>query len=69
MNISCDCYHMQQARESVEQGQRMDPPEGTPKEVYDNVMWECWQYEADDRPTFSDIVKVLKSIISKLPKK
>jgi len=63
------CFHAQQARESVEQGHRMEAPESTPKEVYNKVMWECWHYEPDDRPTFPDIVKTLKSIISKMPKK
>ena len=47
----------------------MEPPEGTPREVYDKVMWECWHYEPDDRPGFSDIVKVLKVILPELPKK
>ena len=47
----------------------MDAPEGTPQDVYNKVMWECWHYEADDRPTFTDIVKVLKVILPKLPKK
>lgn len=63
-------YHpVQQARESVEQGHRMDAPEGTPSDVYHQVMWECWHYEPDDRPTFTEIVKTLKVILPKLPKK
>lgn len=47
----------------------MEPPEGTPREVYDKVMWECWHYEADDRPSFSAIVKALKVILTNLSKK
>jgi len=47
----------------------MEPPEGTPKEVYDTVMWESWHYDPDDRPTFPDIVTRLKAILAKLPKK
>ena len=59
----------QQAREAVEQGHRMDPPEGTPKEVYDDAMWPCWYYEPEERPTFSELVTKLKGIISKMSKK
>lgn len=47
----------------------MSPPEGTPKDVYDKVMYPCWYDDPDDRPTFTDIVTALKAILSKLPKK
>ena len=59
---------MQQARESVEQGHRMDAPEGTPMDVYDKVMCQCWHYDPDDRPTFTSVVKTLKSILPSLKK-
>ena len=59
----------QQARESVEQGHRIEEPEGTPKEVYDHAVWPCWYYEPEDRPTFSELVTTLKGIISKMLKK
>ncbi|XP_065905172.1 tyrosine-protein kinase Fer-like isoform X2 [Dysidea avara] len=55
-----------QAREFVEQGHRMDAPEGTPKEVYDEIMCKCWLSEPEKRPTFSEIVTLLKTIIAKI---
>jgi len=47
----------------VEQGHRMEAPEGTPKEVYDEIMCKCWLYEPEKRPTFSEIVAFLKTKI------
>ena len=50
----------------MEQGHRMKAPEGTPKEVYDDIMSKCWLYEPEKRPTFSEIVTLLKTIITKI---
>jgi len=47
----------------------MEAPEGTPKEVYDQVMWPCWYYEPEDRPTFSEVVNTLQGIVSRMSKK
>jgi len=57
---------LQQAREFVEHGHRMEAPEGTPKEVYDEIMCKCWLYEPEKRPAFSEIVTFLKTIIVKI---
>ena len=56
-------FTLQQARQFVEQGHRMEAPEGTPKEVYDEIMCKCWLYEPEKRPTFSEIVAFLKTKI------
>jgi len=42
------------AREMLDQGYRMPPPEGTPEEMYD-LMRRCWEYEPNDRPHFQEI--------------
>ena len=47
----------------------MPAPEGTPRDVYDLVMWKCWYEDPDERPMFTDIVNKLKSIFAKLPKR
>ena len=50
----------------MEQGHRMEAPEGTPKEVYDEIMCKCWLYEPEKRPTFSEIVTMLNTTIANL---
>ena len=50
----------------MEQGHRMEVPEGAPKEVYDEIMWKCWLCEPEKRPKFSEIVTLLKTIIAKI---
>jgi len=58
-------FSLQQAREFVEQGRRMEAPEGIPKEVYDEIMCKCWLYESEMRPTFTEIVTLLNAIKDK----
>jgi len=59
-------FTLQQAREFVEQGHRMEAPDGTPKEVHDEIMYKCWLYEPEKRPTFSEIVTLLNTIKDKI---
>lgn len=43
----------------LESGYRMDRPPGCPPEVYD-LMRQCWQWNAQDRPTFKNIHHALE---------
>lgn len=43
-----DVYHR------LETGYRMEKPQGCPNEVYE-LMRKCWQWSANDRPTFKSI--------------
>ena len=50
-----DVYH------KIESGCRMDAPRGCPHPVY-QLMIECWQWKAVDRPTFKMINQRLESM-------
>lgn len=54
----------QQAREQVEKGFRMSCPQRCPDDVY-RVMQRCWQYNAEDRPKFSELQRDLAAIKKK----
>lgn len=43
----------------LESGYRMERPSGCPPEVYD-LMRQCWQWNAQDRPTFKNIHHALE---------
>ncbi len=43
----------------LESGYRMERPPGCPPEVYD-LMRQCWQWNAQDRPTFKNIHHALE---------
>lgn len=43
-----------QARDKVDEGYRMPPPEGVPDSIY-SLMLQCWQHEPRERPNFQDI--------------
>ncbi|GBP13038.1 Tyrosine-protein kinase Abl [Eumeta japonica] len=43
----------------LEKGYRMERPPGCPPEVYD-LMRQCWQWNAADRPTFKSIHHALE---------
>uniref|UniRef100_A0A7E4VUC4 Tyrosine-protein kinase n=1 Tax=Panagrellus redivivus TaxID=6233 RepID=A0A7E4VUC4_PANRE len=45
----------------IEQGYRMEPPEGCPPSI-SGLMSECWALEASNRPTFAEIVVKLRRI-------
>ncbi|XP_025990584.2 tyrosine-protein kinase Abl isoform X3 [Solenopsis invicta] len=50
-----DVYHM------LEKGYRMECPPGCPSKVYD-LMRQCWQWSASDRPTFKEIHHSLENM-------
>ena len=45
----------------VDSGYRMPPPPGCPKEVH-SIMNQCWMYEPEDRPNFTDVLEMLKAL-------
>jgi c-src tyrosine kinase len=45
----------------VSQGGRMAPPEGCPSAMQ-GIMKACWAEKPDKRPTFSELVKILKTL-------
>jgi tyrosine-protein kinase Fer len=52
-----------QAREKVDEGYRMPPPENTPDSVY-QLMMRCWDQEPKNRPHFDEIYRELVRIRS-----
>lgn len=50
-----------QARDKVDEGYRMPPPEGTPAGIYE-IMTRCWEQEARSRMRFSEISQTLQTI-------
>ncbi|XP_054858939.1 tyrosine-protein kinase Fes/Fps isoform X2 [Eublepharis macularius] len=55
----------QQTREAVEKGMRMSCPDQCPKEVY-QLMLRCWEYNPQDRPMFSTLLRELVAFQKKL---
>ena len=47
------------ARELIDNGYRLPCPPKTPQNVY-RLMAQCWQYEPEKRPHFSEIKNELK---------
>ncbi|CAH1099078.1 unnamed protein product [Psylliodes chrysocephalus] len=50
-----DVYHM------LEKGYRMECPPGCPPKIYE-LMRQCWQWHANDRPTFKEIHHALENM-------
>ncbi|XP_066256075.1 tyrosine-protein kinase Abl isoform X2 [Euwallacea similis] len=50
-----DVYHM------LEKGYRMEIPPGCPPKIYE-LMRQCWQWHANDRPTFKEIHHALENM-------
>lgn len=46
-----------QAIQMVESGKRLERPEDCPDEIY-QVMLDCWAYNPDLRPTFTQLIDV-----------
>ncbi|XP_053387750.1 tyrosine-protein kinase Fer-like isoform X4 [Mercenaria mercenaria] len=55
------------ARESVEQGYRMQAPTGTPDSIY-QLMLKCWDGNQTTRIIFHDLHKQLKDLVAKPPR-
>ncbi|XP_062819605.1 tyrosine-protein kinase Fes/Fps isoform X2 [Anolis carolinensis] len=51
----------QQTREAVERGVRLSAPDRCPEEAY-QLMLRCWEYEPQDRPTFTAVHRELVAI-------
>merc|ERR1711923_633697 len=47
----------------VREGQRLEKPEHCDREIY-NMMFYCWDRDPDERPTFTDLVKNLESLLT-----
>ncbi|XP_047411244.1 tyrosine-protein kinase Fer isoform X1 [Sciurus carolinensis] len=55
----------QQAREQVERGYRMSAPQNCPEDI-SKIMMKCWDYNPENRPTFSELQKELTIIKRKI---
>eukprot|EP00117_Sycon_ciliatum_P015879 scpid33630/ scgid0136/ Tyrosine-protein kinase ABL1; Abelson murine leukemia viral oncogene homolog 1; Abelson tyrosine-protein kinase 1; Proto-oncogene c-Abl; p150 len=49
--------------ERLDEGYRMDQPTGCPNEVYE-LMLACWEWHAEDRPSFSMLLEQLTNMFS-----
>ncbi|KAK2150888.1 hypothetical protein LSH36_384g05024 [Paralvinella palmiformis] len=43
----------------IDKNKRLDKPDGCPSEVY-SIMLKCWEYKKDERPSFSEIIEMLR---------
>nr|XP_039268901.1 tyrosine-protein kinase ZAP-70-like [Styela clava] len=48
--------------EMLERNERLDCPIACPPDVYDLMLY-CWTYEADQRPSFDQLVPIMKEIM------
>jgi hypothetical protein len=55
----------QEARNQVELGYRMGPPADCPSDVH-AVMNQCWQYEPEERPNFSQVLDMLNGALAEM---
>lgn len=44
-----------EAIQSIDNGERLPKPPSCPDHVYD-IMMKCWEFEADKRPTFAELL-------------
>ena len=56
---SCRNHHQ------VEVGYRMGPPADCPGDIH-TIMTQCWQYEAEERPNFAQILEMLNNCLTQL---
>lgn len=55
-------HELNQVYGFIEQGYRMECPDGCPEPAY-NLMLDCWEWRPDDRPTFIDICGRLERML------
>ncbi|XP_041840769.1 tyrosine-protein kinase Mer isoform X2 [Melanotaenia boesemani] len=58
--------HNHELLDLLQSGYRLKPPEDCDQKLYE-VMQSCWEREPSMRPTFRDLHKTLKSLLSQLP--
>jgi hypothetical protein len=49
----------------LENGHRLEKPQHCPDDMYD-LMYKCWYSDKYKRPTFSEIVKEIKYLLTEL---
>jgi hypothetical protein len=52
----------QEAVAQIKTGCRMKAPEGCPPQIAD-MMMACWSAQAEDRPTFSQLLRQLQDLL------
>lgn len=52
------CQPSDDVLEQLEDGYRMDPPEGCPYHIY-SIMEQCWMLEPSQRPSFAKLQELL----------
>lgn len=55
-------YHFACIYSQVRDGYRLEKPEHCRRELY-NIMYYCWAKDSHDRPTFSEVVKLLDKLL------
>ena len=58
--VKIEFQPLKDVSEKVEKGYRMEIPDGCPQAMY-VLMQRCWNSEPSRRPSFSDILKTLRS--------
>lgn len=59
LSSSLHCFSPQS---QVRDGYRLEKPEHCRRELY-NIMYYCWAKDAQDRPTFTELVKLLDKLL------
>ena len=54
--------HPSEVMKKVRDGYRLEKPEHCKRELY-NIMVKCWEKSADNRPTFSDLVRDFEALL------
>lgn len=62
---SPSCQSLKEVTELLEQGYRMEPPEGCPHTVY-ALMKSCWALEPGKRPSFKKLTEKLQKEVKHL---
>lgn len=62
---SPSCQSLKEVTELLEQGYRMEPPEGCPPTVY-ALMRSCWELEPSKRPSFKKLTEKLQKELKHL---
>ena len=55
--------HPSEVMKKVRDGYRLEKPEHCKRELY-NIMVKCWEKSAENRPTFSDLVRDFEGLFT-----